>query len=273
MNTINSMPMYFPPGFDLSKAKITARLTAYAYDMYTQWHNQGKPRKQDNFTWQQPAGTPYIFSAPVWSTYKLFHFFNTSEPFGFAAMDQDSNGYLVFRGTSSAADWADDMDEDQHSYDLAGGYGKVHDGFLKLYHSMRGDVLSALGDARFSNMQNLMVTGHSLGCGLSTLAVPDVLNNISQFPFAAVEHYNLASPRVGDPEFTAAYNGNGVPTFRIVNTCDVVPTVPLAAMGPLYKHVGTPVDFTAQYGSIGGNHSLKDAYTYALDHPDMPENS
>lgn len=273
MNTINSLPMYFPPDFNLDTARYAALLTDYAYDMYTQWQDQHKPRRQDQFNWTPPTGTNLIFSRPVWSSYKLFDFFNASEPFGFVAMDKADNGYLVFRGTSSDADWIDDIDEDQHDYELVPGYGKVHDGFYKLYESMRTDVFGLLGDTQFNGMQNLTVTGHSLGCGLSTLAVPDILNNIEQLHFSTIRHYNLASPRVGDPAFTNAYNGNGVLTFRVVNTCDVVPTVPLAALGELYKHVGTPVDFTAQYGSIGGNHSLKDAYCYALDHPDSPENS
>ena len=41
-------------------------------------------------------------------------------------------------------------------------------------------------------------TGHSLGCGLSTLAVPDVM---TQRKFDSVEHYNFASPRVGSLAF------------------------------------------------------------------------
>jgi hypothetical protein len=48
-----------------------------------------------------------------------------------------------------------------------------------------------------------------------------------------------------------------VTTFRVVNTEDVV-DVPLAVTDDLFDtydyKVGTPVDFTAQYDSIGGNH-------------------
>jgi hypothetical protein len=46
-----SAPMYFPDGFDLGLAKLCARLSPYAYGMYSQWTKQGKPRKERGFRW------------------------------------------------------------------------------------------------------------------------------------------------------------------------------------------------------------------------------
>jgi hypothetical protein len=67
-------------------------------------------------------------------------------------------------------------------------------------------------------------------------------------------------------------NNNGVPTYRIVNTEDLIPDLPSAIFfGYLYKHIGTPVDFTAQYGSVSDNHSLDIAYDYAIAHPANPQ--
>lgn len=266
---MSSLPMYFPSQFNLQTALYCATLTSYAYDMYDQWIAQGKPRKESGFAWKLPEGTGLTFSSPIWSGIKWLHFFNESEPFGFLATDGQGNGYLVFRGTESDMDWVDDIEVSQTNYDLAPNYGPVHDGFYKLYVSMRNDVLGAF--SQLSGINNLMVTGHSLGCGLSTLAVPDVM---TQQKLNSVQHYNLASPRVGSPAFTDAYNANGVLTFRIVNTCDIVPEVPPAVLDKdLYKHIGTPVDYTAQYGSLAGNHSLATSYTYALENPNSPENS
>lgn len=277
MNPINSLPMYFPPGFDMATARTTATLTEYAYDMYAQWVKDGKPRNEKNFHWTPPTGTPFTFSTRIWSSYKLLKIFNKSEPFGFVAKDKNNNGYLVFRGTDSDVDWLDDVEVSQRRFAIVPGYGNVHEGFYKLYKSLRSDVFSILAEPKFKSIRKLYVTGHSLGCGLSTLAVPDILNKIQQMPFKKIAHYNFASPRVGSPAFTNKYNGNGVTTFRVVNTCDIVPTVPLSTPPVdtshlLYKHVGTPVDFTAQYGSIGGNHSLTDSYCYAIDNPNAPEN-
>ena len=111
-----------------------------------------------------------------------------------------------------------------------------------------------------------------------TLAVPDVMTNSGMSASGApIRHYNFASPRTGDAAFATAVDAmTCVPTFRIVNTEDVVPDVPLAVTDDLfdtydYKHVGTPVDFTAQYDSIGGNYSMLNSYLYAVSHPAQPE--
>ncbi len=104
--------------------------------------------------------------------------------------------------------------------------------------------------------------------------MPDVLANTGIRPSSSlpVLHYNFASPRVGDPVFAGALNGGPVPTFRVVNTEDIVPDGPPSVIGTLiYQHVGTPVDFTAQYGSIGDNHSLDISYIYAINHPEDPQ--
>ncbi len=55
---------------------------------------------------------------------------------------------------------------------------------------------------------------------------------------------------------------------------DLVAEAPTAVFGDLlYKHIGTPVDFCAQRGSLVGNHSLTNAYRYTRDHPRSPEAS
>ena len=199
----------------------------------------------------------------------MWIFVNESEPFGFVARSAEGKSYLVFRGTESATDWLSNLDTDPATYPLVSGYVKVHDGFLKLYESIRDDMFNAFDEV--GEISDLWVTGHSLGCGLSTVAIPDLLHKRT---FNQVEHYNFASPRVGDPEFTDKYNTNCVKTFRVVNTCDIVPQAPPSVVGKwLFKHIAIPVDYTAQYGSIVGNHSVTGSYIYALDHPDCPEKS
>lgn len=261
-----SLPLYFPPDFSLPVALQSAQLVAAAYDQYAQWLAQDKPRKPADFNWQPPAMSGWSLSAPVWSILSELHFLNESEPFGFAARDAQGVVYLVFRGTESPQDWLDDLDADQAGYPWQAGAGKVHDGFLKLYASLRDMALQAADGLQPGGL--IRVCGHSLGCALSSLAVPDLRE---RWPDQPLEHYNFASPRLAAPDFAAFYNGLGVPTFRVVNDSDLVPEVPPGVTGDwIYQHLGRAVTFTASYGSVEADHSLAGCYLYALENPTAP---
>jgi len=120
---------------------------------------------------------------------------------------------------------------------------------------------------------SVVVTGHSLGAGLAILATADLVNS----GVAAAGMYNFAGPRVGDLAFAAKFNQQVGVSWRVVNTEDIVTTVPLATpdlfssesphtpFGMMlmlakklnYEHVGTPVSFTTHNGSIAGNHAMQ----------------
>lgn len=262
--------MYFPEGFDPEEAFLLSELVSTAYDMQSQWKEQGKPKPED-FHWI-PKGPNLNYSKPIWGADQLLCFFLEHEPYAFVATSPDGTGYLVFRGTDSDADWVENLKFDQVEYAFAPGFGKTNQGFTGVYSSMREDVLQVLSG--IPPIKKLVITGHSLGSALSTLAVPDLCANLAGSDAIKMIHCNFASPRTGDQAFVAAYNRCGVPTFRLVNTCDIVPTVPASVLTfdlPIYSHVGTPVDFTAQYGSIPANHSVTTSYGYALQHPHQPE--
>jgi triacylglycerol lipase len=277
-----SPPMYFPPApFALADVVTCATLVGVAYDQYCQWEEQGKPTHWRDFTWTPswPAGfTASSVSLPLWGDAEEI-FFEHPEPFGFVVQDVSSRGFLVLRGTESDADWSDNLEVKQTPYRLVTtpDFGKVHDGFFGIYASMSPAVIVAVNQIAATSTQ-FFFTGHSLGSALVTLAVPDVMTNSGlSASRAPIRHYNFASPRTGDAAFATALDAIAkVPTFRVVNTEDVVPDVPLAVTSDVfdtydYKHVGTPVDFTAQYDSIGGNHSMLNSYLYAVSHPAQPE--
>jgi hypothetical protein len=281
-SSVNSLPMYFPAApFSLADAVTCAALVASAYDQYTQWVNQGSPAG-GAFIWT-PASTTidYTYSGPLFWNYPKDEFWEINEPFGFIAQATASGDtFLVLRGSQSDADYYQDVVQYQQTpYNFVANYGSVHMGFYQIYKSLSPQIQQAL--AGFHNVKRFFFTGHSLGSGLSTLAVPDVITNTKLQPSRSlpVLHYNFASPRVGDPVFAGQINGGAVPTFRIVNTEDIVPiALPpiIPALSPYsgalyYQHVGTPVDFTANYGSVAGNHSLTGAYSYALNNPLDPE--
>jgi hypothetical protein len=263
---MSSLPLYFPPGFALPQALLCAQLVAAAYDQYDQWQNQKRPRRPQDFKWQAPQMGGWSFSAPIWSILSDLHFINESEPFGFAARDPQGEVYLVFRGTDSVQDWLDDLDAEQQPYPWRSDFGKVHAGFLKLYRSLRDLALQAMDDMQPGGQ--LWVCGHSLGCALSSLAVPDLRE---RWPDLPLQHYNFASPRLAAPDFAAAYNALEIPTYRVVNDSDLVPEVPPGVTGAwLYQHLGLAVTFTASYAGVAADHSLTDCYLYALQHPEAP---
>ncbi|WP_068825131.1 lipase family protein [Pseudomonas sp. BMS12] len=263
---MSSLPLYFPQDFSLARALTCAELVAQAYAQYAQWQQQDRPHRPQDFHWQAPQMAGWRFSAPIWSILSELHFLNESEPFGFAAANDQGETYLVLRGTESAQDWLDDLDIEQKTWPWADGQGQVHAGFLKLYGSLRDLALAALDSLQPQG--SLWVCGHSLGCALSSMAVLDLRE---RWPDQALQHYNFASPRLAAPDFAVSYNGLGVPTFRVVNDSDVVPEVPPGVTDTLlYQHLGLAVTFTASYASIEVNHSLTGSYLYALQHPQAP---
>jgi triacylglycerol lipase len=286
MTSIPSLPMYFPDsstGFKLADAQTCAALVGVAYQQFVVWSDNDCPSQiefSSNTQWQGqvPSGWSgtapqgFTYSAPIWSSFEAY-FLTHNEPFGFVATDGSGNAYVVFRGTMTTADEYIDGEVDQSAFTVVSGFGNVQEGFLRVYLGLQQELLTAI-DA-LDAVDTLYFTGHSMGSALSSLAAPDIVtnSNLVSSNTTIFYHYNFASPRVGDLTFAAATNAIGFPTFRIVNTEDLVPAAPPSVTGSiLYQHVGYPVDFTAQYGSIDGNHSMADAYVYAIDNPKNPLN-
>lgn len=256
--------MYLPPGFDKFIALEVAALVNQAYDQFehflqgTPWSLQGK------------YDTLGLLSA------KPEGLLARKEPFGFVARNQASgNVFVTFRGTKSLEDWLSDFTFPQ----VAHPWGQAEGGFSHLYAQCSADVQASV--QRAGAVPNVFVTGHSLGAGLATLATADLVNS-GVAPGAAM--YSFAGPRVGDLAFAAQFNRRVVLRWRIVNTEDIVTTVPLAtpvlfpdehphaAFGIMlmlarklaYEHVGVPVSFTTHKGSIPANHAMQ-VYIDALN--------
>lgn len=148
----------------------------------------------------------------------------------------------------------------------------------------------------------IFITGHSLGAALATLAASHLHylaleKNINP----SINLYTIASPRVGDKIFANAFNNSQVTlnSYRIINSEDLIQSIPFPTTQVLdkesldgmsgttqarffalkailetiiggqsekeYEHVGIPVTFTHQTGTIGGNHNLTKTYREALN--------
>lgn len=123
--------------------------------------------------------------------------------------------YLVFRGTETKPlDIVTDLRALQDAWQAG---VKVHAGFKDAYEAVR-DKLHALIDARPGP---LVITGHSLGAALATLAASDFKNR-------APKLVTFGSPRVGDAAFASLFAGQQV--TRYVDCADIVPRVPLVSV-------------------------------------------
>jgi triacylglycerol lipase len=270
-----------PEGFEQRRAAELGNLVVAAYDQF-------KP----------PAGRPSKW--PLSAPYQLIAEFSGSPPpgkksekFGFVARRIDTGDfYVAFRGTQTLGDWLANVDFLQTGQQH--GWGKTERGFTAVYGESSPTIVNALKNA--GSPGRVFVAGHSLGGSLATLCAADIRVTIN----AVTTLYAFASPRTGDLDFAGKFNTECPSTWRIVNTEDVVNTVPLAATavaeldlkgldnvvrqierfplpgvrkrldrvrsifdGENFEHVGTSVDFTRHRGNIVDNHAMQ-TYLEAL---------
>ena len=248
--------MFLPPGFDRAIAIEAAALVTQAYDQYEKFRHGASWSLQGNYdTLGILSATPPGLLSRV-------------EPFGFVGRNRTSGSvFVTFRGTQSVEDWLANLSFPQ----VAHPWGHVEQGFKDLYDQCSTATKAAVQQAPAGS--SVFVTGHSLGGALATLATADLADSGLS---PGVGMYNFASPRVGDRSFADRFNGRVTSRWRIVNTEDIVTTVPIAtpelasSSSPHnafwmvlmlahhldYEHVGDAVTFTTHKGSITANHQM-----------------
>ena len=124
---------------------------------------------------------------------------------------------LAFRGTE--ADRMRDIRADaKATQTTCPTGGRVHSGFKEQYDDVAGQVEMVL-NRQETKGKPLFITGHSLGGAVAAIATRR-LN--AEYQIASC--YTYGSPRVGTEEWVAQVK---TPFYRIVNSADPVPTVPL----------------------------------------------
>ena len=237
--------------FDILRAAELLRLSNYTYEQYSLWETNHAAQ------WEIP--TPYKNPVTViTAVYETIHV-----PIGFIAESSVSNDIIIaFRGTNNNQEWEQDAKFDKVIPSFIPNAQQndihVHLGFYQLYtigtnvnntdspQNVVKNYLTNLSirEQREGKTYNVFLTGHSLGCGLATLATLDIVVNTK---YKNAKMYNFASPRVGDSHFANAFNTNTLVNgtagcFCIVNTYDLVPKVPPEFLG--YKHVNGLFEIT-----------------------------
>jgi hypothetical protein len=165
--------------------------------------------------------------------------FGAPEPFVHPETDTQAFGtyrssdriaLIGFRGTQpdKVADLATDLEA--HTVMWTEPAGRVHAGFAAAARGIMPRVKEWL-DRDCPGRSTLILTGHSLGAALATLAAsvwrPTLL-------------VTLGSPRVGDAAFAATLAG--LEGARIVDCCDAVTELPPEV--PAYTHIRPPTYIT-----------------------------
>jgi triacylglycerol lipase len=205
-------------------------------------------------------------------------------PFGFVAT-KGEDAFVVIRGTISPLEWLEDASIVPVPF--APKWGNTTNGFKTIYSQLSPTIIKAIQALKATNaFAMLYVTGHSLGAALAHLAAADIF--IQQGILST--SYTLAGPRTGDSDFAAAFELSGLQTWRIFNTEDIVPTLPLSTTeleasnlglndsiselilktllqhadairgGWSYVHLTTPIAVTFEKGSIANNHNCTNLY-------------
>lgn len=269
MMSQDTKPMILPPGYDVVTAQTCSFLVNVAVAMCKVWIDSNEP---NDFSWVPGDGCPVTRDSPyrvsdfdfgplIWSTLQGGK--GGKEPFGFIATNRrDNRTYLIFRGSQTDTDDSLDLKVQKVRFDNIADHGSVESGFHTAYSGMLDELTRQLKQHKGT----ITISGHSLGSALATLATPLAVSLNFK-----VQNYNQASPRVGDSQFAKYYSelANTV-TYRLVNTADAVPNQPPQALG--YKHVGTAVEFTADYGNKHDNHNPCCSYSYAIFNTANPFN-
>ena len=143
--------------------------------------------------------------------------------------DEMDMAVVSFRGTENEQDWKTNLrysltPVDSLQAEVRESAGKVHQGFLDAFRSVRGQVDRYLPCAEGLP---IFITGHSLGGALATLGAA----YLSGWGLAAC--YTFGAPRVGNKGFSGSLR---TPVYRVVNPLDPVPLVPGRLRG--YRDVG-----------------------------------
>jgi Lipase (class 3) len=265
--------MYLPKEFVLADAIHCGELIDQAYHQYE--------------LSLQPAKPAWV----IQGDYTLNGTFSAVEngkalPFGFVA-SENGTFYVVIRGTQTPLEWFDDASI--HPTPFRSGWGNTTKGFLSIHEQIFPTIRNIIEERRAS-IQNLFVTGHSLGAALAKLAAADLI--FSGAATAKPTLYTFSGPRVGDATFAAKFKEQRLAAWRIFNTEDIVPTLPLSTLegNPesilglfeskielllklilkettfLFQHVDEPVAVTYQRNTIPDNHNLTFLYRFLAAH-------
>jgi hypothetical protein len=172
------------------------------------------------------------YNDTVWG-FKNVNLFLVSGELVFVGYNADYKQIVVsFRGSSDIANWLADFDITQVDYSYCSGC-QVHKGFYDTWQGLKPFVIPAVQSLYDQFGYEVVVTGHSLGGAVATLASVDIKKSVGSNTFL----WTYGCPRVGNPDFATWFptGANIIHVQRVVNWHDVVPHTPNEWQG--FRHI------------------------------------
>ncbi|SMN15831.1 Putative lipase [uncultured Candidatus Thioglobus sp.] len=215
---------------------LALELANLSIEAYIQYFDYKKGKK-----WPGPKEHQLEATFQITHEGKLF-------PLGFIA-SKGEDIYISWRGVDSIEEWIEVAEFEQEECTCLEEKSKVESGFYQIYTSTeescspQDKVLNFLKARQIKG--NIYVTGHSMGGALAVLNALDIAKNTK---YKEPILYSFAAPRTGSPNYASIYDNTIAYSWRVVNSNDKVPELPLKdSLGYYYQHVKQ--EFGITFGS------------------------
>ena len=159
------------------------------------------------------------------------------------------NIVISFRGSETFVNWLHDLNfPKKDAYPKCDGCA-VHEGFLSAWTEIQDQVIQEV-TALLASMPNalLFVTGHSLGAALAVLCATELGASKHSLGKKVEGVYTFGQPRVGNQAFHDFYGTGTRVSWRVTHNRDIVPHLPLEAMG--FHHTSTEVFYNENFSTV-----------------------
>ncbi|KFX89269.1 hypothetical protein V490_07127 [Pseudogymnoascus sp. VKM F-3557] len=157
---------------------------------------------------------------------------------------------IAFRGSSSIRNWIANINFGYVNFGCSGC--STHAGFTAAWYEPRAAILAALKSttAQYPSYK-IVVTGHSLGGAVATLAAADIRSQ-----GYAADLFTYGSPRTGNGAFASWVSAQPGITARVTHVNDPVPRLPPMLLAG-YRHT-TPEYWLSTGGATTVDYTLAD---------------
>jgi len=153
--------------------------------------------------------------------------------FGYVVISQPII-WISFRGTQSdsAANWFMNLQANLVPFQ-ANMSVKVHEGISNGWYAVKNQTLALFNQAKKACPQcRMIMTGHSLGAALSTLAFADMRPLLP----AQSKLLTFGSPRIGNADWATLFK-TGFESYRVTCKTDPISCLPPLWLSPSYHHI------------------------------------